>query len=164
MTETTRKRFWNTTILLPVFIPAFFFILLLVIGTASQPDLAGELFSSLLAYIPSSFGWFYLLAVAIFLVFVVIVALSRWGNIKLGPGHSEPQYSFPAWSRPGSCTGVRSGQVRALCFPSGSGRLSPQRPGISPRPAGRTSRSCWGYRPAARKTAPRPDQVDWRYL
>lgn len=97
MTETTRKRLWNTTILLPVFIPAFFFILLLVIGTASQPDLAGELFSSLLAYITSSFGWFYMLAVAIFLVFVVIVALSRWGNIKLGPDHSEPQYSFPAW-------------------------------------------------------------------
>src|SRR5690606_19745918 len=70
---------------------------LLVIGTASQPDLAGELFSSLLAYITSSFGWFYMLAVAIFLVFVVIVALSRWGNIKLGPDHSEPQYSFPAW-------------------------------------------------------------------
>ncbi|MDY3197601.1 MAG: BCCT family transporter, partial [Pseudomonadaceae bacterium] len=59
--------------------------------------LAGELFSSLLAYITSSFGWFYMLAVAIFLVFVVIVALSRWGNIKLGPDHSEPQYSFPAW-------------------------------------------------------------------
>lgn len=97
MTETTRKRLWNTTILLPVFIPAFFFILLLVIGTASQPDLAGELFSSLLAYITSTFGWFYMLAVAIFLVFVVIVALSRWGNIKLGPDHSEPQYSFPAW-------------------------------------------------------------------
>lgn len=97
MTETTRKRLWNTTIVLPVFIPAFFFILLLVIGTASQPDLAGELFSSLLAYITSSFGWFYMLAVAIFLVFVVIVALSRWGNIKLGPDHSEPQYSFPAW-------------------------------------------------------------------
>src|SRR5690606_10163690 len=97
MTETTRKRFWNTTILLPVFIPAFFFILLLVIGTASQPELAGALFSSLLAYITSSFGWFYMLAVAIFLVFVVIVALSRWGNIKLGPDHSEPQYSFPAW-------------------------------------------------------------------
>lgn len=97
MTETTRKRLWNTTILMPVFIPAFFFILLLVIGTASQPDLAGELFSSLLAYITSSFGWFYMLAVAIFLIFVVIVALSRWGNIKLGPDHSEPQYSFPAW-------------------------------------------------------------------
>lgn len=97
MTETTRKRLWNTTILLPVFIPAFFFILLLVIGTASQPELAGELFSSLLAYITNTFGWFYMLAVAIFMIFVVIVALSKWGHIKLGPDHAEPQYSFPSW-------------------------------------------------------------------
>src|SRR5690606_6553471 len=97
MTETTRKRLWNTTILLPVFIPAFFFILLLVIGTASQPDLAGELFSSLLAYITSSFGWFYMLAGAILLVCVVIGALSRGGDVQLGPGHSAPQCGFPAW-------------------------------------------------------------------
>ncbi|MFA5677420.1 MAG: BCCT family transporter [Pseudomonas sp.] len=97
MPESTRKRLWNTTILLPVFIPAFFFILLLVIGTASQPELASELFSSVLNYITRTFGWFYMLAVAIFLVFIVIVALSKWGHIKLGPDHAEPQYSFPAW-------------------------------------------------------------------
>ena len=97
MPETTRKRLGNTTILLPVFIPAFFFILLLVIGTASQPELAGELFASILSYITNTFGWFYMLSVAIFLVFIVIVALSKWGHIKLGPDHAEPQYSFPAW-------------------------------------------------------------------
>ena len=97
MPEATRKRLWNTTILLPVFIPAFFFILLLVIGTASQPELAGQLFSSVLSYITNTFGWFYMLSVAIFLVFIVIVALSKWGHIKLGPDHAEPQYSFPSW-------------------------------------------------------------------
>jgi len=35
--------------------------------------------------------------VAFFLVFIVGIALTKWGNIKLGPDHSEPQYSFPAW-------------------------------------------------------------------
>ena len=97
MPEAIKRRLWNTTILLPVFIPSFFFILLLVIGTASQPDLAGELFSSVLSYITNTFGWFYMLSVAVFLVFIVIVALSKWGRIKLGPDHAEPQYSFPAW-------------------------------------------------------------------
>src|SRR5690606_18338178 len=42
-------------------------------------------------------GWFYMLSVAIFLVFVVAIGFSRWGNIKLGPDHATPQYSFPAW-------------------------------------------------------------------
>ncbi len=84
-------------ILFPVFIPAVVITLLLVIGTASNPELAGELFDSVLAYITRTFGWFYMLSVAFFLVFIVGIALTKWGNIKLGPDHSEPQYSFPAW-------------------------------------------------------------------
>src|SRR5690625_846054 len=87
----------RTAILAPVFIPAIIVTLLLVIGTISNPELAGSIFADSLAYITNTFGWFYLLAVAIFLVFIVAVAASKWGHIKLGPDHATPQYSFPAW-------------------------------------------------------------------
>tara|TARA_R110002110_G_scaffold61225_5_gene172092 strand:- start:32950 stop:35013 length:2064 start_codon:yes stop_codon:yes gene_type:complete len=87
----------TSTILIPVFVPAVVVILLLVVGTISNPELAGEVFSSTLAYITSTFGWFYMLSVAFFLVFVVSVAFTSWGHIKLGPDHADPQYSFPAW-------------------------------------------------------------------
>jgi choline/glycine/proline betaine transport protein len=87
----------RTTILAPVFIPAIVVTLLLVIGTISNPELAGEVFARTLAHITQTFGWFYMLAVAIFLVFIVGVASSKWGHIKLGPDHAKPQYSFPAW-------------------------------------------------------------------
>ena len=87
----------RSTVLLPVFIPALVVIVLLVVGTISSPDLAGQLFSSSLAWITTTFGWFYMLSVAFFLMFIVVVAFSSWGNIKLGPDHADPQYSFPAW-------------------------------------------------------------------
>ena len=87
----------KAVILFPVFIPAVIVTLLLVIGTISNPELAGELFSEVLAFITRSFGWFYMLSVAFFLVFIVGIASTKWGNIKLGPDHAEPQYSFPAW-------------------------------------------------------------------
>src|SRR5690554_2590732 len=87
----------GSTILIPVFIPAVAVILLLVIGTISNPELAGEAFSVILAYVTETFGWFYMLSVAFFLVFIVSMALTKWGHIKLGPDHAEPQYSFPAW-------------------------------------------------------------------
>ena len=87
----------KAVILFPVFIPAVIVTLLLVVGTISNPELASELFSDTLAIITRSFGWFYMLAVAFFLVFVVGIAMTKWGNIKLGPDHAEPQYSFPAW-------------------------------------------------------------------
>ena len=93
----TTKPDKTSTVLVPVFIPAVLVIVLMVIGTMSNPDAAGELFAEVLAYMTNTFGWFYMLAVAIFLVFVVAVAFSSWGNIKLGPDHAEPEYSFVAW-------------------------------------------------------------------
>lgn len=87
----------KSTLLLPVFLPAIAVIALLIIGTISNPELAGEVFASTLAAITERFGWFYMLAVAIFLVFVVGIAFTKWGKIKLGPDHADAEYSFPAW-------------------------------------------------------------------
>lgn len=87
----------KSTILIPVFFPAVIVTLLLVVGTISNPQLAGEAFAQVLAFLTETFGWFYMLAVAFFLVFIVAVGLSSWGKTKLGPDHAEPQYSFPAW-------------------------------------------------------------------
>lgn len=87
----------GSTILIPVFLPAVIVILLLVVGTISNPTLAGSVFDTTLTYITQTFGWFYMLSVAFFLVFIVGLAFSKWGSIKLGPDHADPQYSFPAW-------------------------------------------------------------------
>lgn len=42
-------------------------------------------------------GWFYILAVALFLIFMLFLAASGYGRIKLGPDHSEPDYSYTSW-------------------------------------------------------------------
>ena len=91
------KAKWHNAILVPVFLPAVIVIALLVIGTLSAPEKAGELFNWTLAGITDNFGWFYMLAVALFLVFIIGVAISRWGRIKLGPDHCVPEYSFVSW-------------------------------------------------------------------
>ncbi|AKX56158.1 choline transporter [Thiopseudomonas alkaliphila] len=93
----TKSSSWKPVVLLPVFAPAVIVLLLIVIGTISNPELAGQVFSEALAYVTQTFGWFYMLGVASFLIFIVIVALSSWGNIKLGPDHAEPQYPFLSW-------------------------------------------------------------------
>lgn len=92
--ETSR---FQSTILLPVFIPAIVVIFFTIIGTLSNPDFAGELFSQAQAEITQNFSWFYMLVVAIFLVFIISIAISPWGKIKLGPDDSEPDYTFTAW-------------------------------------------------------------------
>ncbi|MCH8493366.1 MAG: BCCT family transporter [Idiomarina sp.] len=96
MSATNGSR-WRSALLMPVFLPAIAVILLLVVGTLANPELAGELFSTALARITEDFGWFYMLAVALFLMFIVVIALSKWGRIKLGPDHADPEYSFLSW-------------------------------------------------------------------
>ncbi|MGA4440513.1 BCCT family transporter [Psychrobacter pocilloporae] len=87
----------RSTILLPVFIPAAVIMLLLVIGTAINPDAAGALFSDVLSFTTETFGWFYMLAVALFLMFIIVLAFSSYGSIKLGPDHGEAEYGFLEW-------------------------------------------------------------------
>lgn len=87
----------RSTILLPVFVPAAAIMLLLVIGTAINPEAAGDLFSTVLAFTTDTFGWFYMLAVAIFLLFIIALAFSPYGSIKLGPDHAEAEYKFLEW-------------------------------------------------------------------
>jgi choline/glycine/proline betaine transport protein len=94
---TKPQRALSSTILLPVFAPAVIISLLLILGTLSDPQLAGEIFKSALTWVTETFGWFYMLATAIFLIFIIYVGFSRWGNIRLGTDHGEPQYSFPVW-------------------------------------------------------------------
>ncbi|HCN17609.1 MULTISPECIES: BCCT family transporter [Psychrobacter] len=87
----------RSTILLPVFVPAAIIMLLLVIGTAINPDAAGALFSDVLNFTTETFGWFYMLAVALFLLFIIVLAFSPYGGIKLGPDHAEAEYKFLEW-------------------------------------------------------------------
>jgi len=87
----------RSTLLIPVFVPAVVVSFLLVLGTLANPSLAGEVFAEVLQFITHTFGWFYMLVVAIFLVFIVTIAISRFGKIRLGPDHSDPEYPFLVW-------------------------------------------------------------------
>ncbi|GAA0319832.1 BCCT family transporter [Psychrobacter aestuarii] len=87
----------RSTILLPVFVPAAIIMILLVVGTSIDPEAAGELFSDVLSFTTETFGWFYMLAVALFLLFITTLAFSSYGSIKLGPDHAEAEYQFGEW-------------------------------------------------------------------
>ena len=81
----------------PVFFGSALLILAFVIFGAAFPETAETLFGQIQGYIVNTFGWFYLLAVAVFLLFCIGIALSSYGQIKLGPDHSEPEFSYVSW-------------------------------------------------------------------
>jgi choline/glycine/proline betaine transport protein len=81
----------------PVFYGSAVLILAFVIFSAGFSEMAATIFSEVQTWIVASFGWFYLSAVGIFLIFCLGLAISSYGTIKLGPDHSEPDYSYTAW-------------------------------------------------------------------
>ena len=81
----------------PVFFGSSILILLLVGYTALFPAQSEAVFSSIQASIMANASWFYVAAVAIIFIGVVCISMSRYGDIKLGPDHSEPDYSFSSW-------------------------------------------------------------------
>ncbi len=86
-----------STINRPVFYSAALFTLLLVGFAITAPRTAQNLFESIQAWILGNASWFYILVVAIILLSVAFLAISRYGDIKLGPDHSEPDYRNFTW-------------------------------------------------------------------
>jgi len=61
------------------------------------PEQSQQSFKTLRSWFEVKAGWLYILGVAIFLIFIIFIMMSRFGDIKLGPDHSEPDYSYTSW-------------------------------------------------------------------
>jgi glycine betaine transporter len=65
-------------------------------GIAAPQSLAG-VFDAALAAITRNFGWFYLWVVLAVVVVALLLAASRYGQLRLGGEDEEPEFSLPAW-------------------------------------------------------------------
>ena len=80
-----------------VFIGSAGVIVLMVLAAAIAPTSTGEMAAELQAWIVDHVGWYYVFTVAVILVSVAVFAFSAYGDIKLGPDHSEPDYGYLSW-------------------------------------------------------------------
>ena len=73
-------------------------ILLFALWALLFSEQATRVINAVLEQVSRSFGWFYFLAVLIYLIFVIAVALSRFGDIRLGPDGSRPEFPLLSWA------------------------------------------------------------------
>lgn len=81
-----------------VFYGSIIGIVLFSLWAMLYTEQAGNAINWVLARISSGFGWFYFIAVVAYLAFVIIVAVSKFGDIKLGPDHAEPEFNVVTWA------------------------------------------------------------------
>ena len=82
--------------------PIVFPIALLLIGvfiavTILLGDQAAEAYATVRGFFEGTFGWFYLLAVNIFIVTILYFALGKYGTIRIGGVEAEKEFSDFSW-------------------------------------------------------------------
>ena len=97
MSPTKKSLSFRQTINPPVFFGSAILIVLLLGYTVLYPQDASCRFTRLQSGIMDNASWFYVMAVALIFLCVTFLGLSRYGEIKLGPDHAQPSYSFASW-------------------------------------------------------------------
>lgn len=72
-------------------------ILIVVLWGIFSPASLASVFDAALAFLTKNFGWLYLWIVLALVVFALFLAISRYGNLKLGQEDDEPEFSLGAW-------------------------------------------------------------------
>ncbi len=95
---TTAARKPRMTFAPAVVLPSLLVLGALLVLCGFYPQRADQLFGSAQAWVVTNFDWFYTVAVTGFLVFLVLIAWSRYGDIRLGPDDAKPEFSFASWT------------------------------------------------------------------
>ena len=74
-----------------------------------DPVRLGEITGDSMTWLTDSFGWLFVLTSCAFVLFSVYLAATRYGNIKLGPDDSEPEFSTFSWVSMMFATGMGIG-------------------------------------------------------
>lgn len=80
-----------------VFVASAAIVLAFAIWAILFPDNAAGTMRTVVMGISSGLGWFYVLTVTLVIGFVLWVALSKEGSVRLGPDQSRPQYNLFTW-------------------------------------------------------------------
>lgn len=82
----------------PVFIISGVGILAIALWAIFAPDNAADTLAGIVAWVSKNFGWFYIVTATVAVLFMLYIAISRTGQIKLGPDHAKPQFGLFSWA------------------------------------------------------------------
>ncbi|TCJ12312.1 BCCT family transporter, partial [Rubrobacter taiwanensis] len=81
----------------PVFLISGAVILAFVVAGTVFTGATGEAASAVQRFISTYFGWFYVLSVSFFLIFVLGLLFTRYGRVRLGGDDSRAEFSTWSW-------------------------------------------------------------------
>ncbi|MGB7786738.1 MAG: BCCT family transporter [Salinimicrobium sp.] len=81
----------------PVFFTSSAFIIVSIALTLIFKEESQVVFTNIQTFVANSGGWFFVLCVNIFLFFVIYLAFSRFGELRLGGKDAKPEFKTMSW-------------------------------------------------------------------
>ncbi|PWH06100.1 high-affinity choline transporter BetT [Brachybacterium endophyticum] len=82
----------------PVLIGSAALIAAVALWAILAPTQAGVVIGAIVTWTSQNLGWYYIVTAGVVVAFVLVLALSRMGTIKLGPDHARPQFNLFTWT------------------------------------------------------------------
>lgn len=83
--------------LTPVFTISVALAIIFILWGAIAPTNLANVTGMIQAFLQTRFGWLYLLSASAILLFMIYIAFSKFGKMKLGKEDDEPEYSTFSW-------------------------------------------------------------------
>jgi choline/glycine/proline betaine transport protein len=81
-----------------VFFTSALMILVLTALLIAVPETAGQVLGVAQKWLTRTFGWYYMLVIGGYLLFVIYLAFSDYGKLKLGGKDDQPDFGYGAWA------------------------------------------------------------------
>lgn len=100
----------NTKVGVVFYVSVSFAIAFLLWGALFTENLS-SVTSTILGFVISSFGWLYLIATTLFLLFLAFLVFSRFGKVRLGKDDETPEFGRLSWFAMLFAAGMGTGLV-----------------------------------------------------
>ena len=81
----------------PVFFTSANIVIITITLTLLFKDEAEQHFTEIQAFVANKAGWFFILSVNMFLVFMIYLAFSKYGQIRIGGQTAKPEFKTLSW-------------------------------------------------------------------
>jgi choline/glycine/proline betaine transport protein len=81
----------------PVFFTSAIIIIIIIALTLIFKDGAEQVFTATQDYVANKAGWFFILSVNVFLIFMIYLAFSKFGHLRIGGQSAKPEFKTISW-------------------------------------------------------------------
>jgi choline/glycine/proline betaine transport protein len=92
-----RKSIFGLDVNGPVFFTSAIIIIIIITLTLMFKEGAEQVFTTTQNFVANKAGWFFILSVNVFLIFMIYLAFSKFGHLRIGGQNAKPEFKTLSW-------------------------------------------------------------------